>query len=122
MIKNEECQFCVFGQTLEASTFCILADEMQSFTIAREDLSQFLQENPETFLLDVRTTEEHHHKNLGGKLIPLGELPMRLDELDPLKPTLIYCQSGQRSQRAVLLLRQAGFRTVYHLAKGLDSL
>lgn len=122
LIKNEECQFCVLGQALEASAFCIPSDEMQSFTIMQEDLSHFLQENPELLLLDVRTMDEHHYKNLGGKLIPLAELPMRLDELDPLEPILIYCQSGQRSQRAVMLLREAGFRTVYHLANGMDSL
>ncbi|HHT0592611.1 TPA: ThiF family adenylyltransferase [Legionella anisa] len=122
LIKNEECQFCVFGKTLEASVFCTPADEMQFFTIALEDLSRFLQENPEVFLLDVRTADEHYHNNLGGKLIPLAELPMRLDELNPLEPILIYCQSGQRSQRAVLLLRQAGFRAVYHLANGISSL
>ncbi|KTD06216.1 thiazole biosynthesis adenylyltransferase ThiF [Legionella gratiana] len=124
LTKNEECQFCVYGQTLEEHVFglCIESNKEQSFAVSGDNLSNFLQENPEILLLDVRTTEEYSHKNLGGKLIPLAELPRRLNELDPAKPILIYCQSGQRSQRAVLLLKEAGFRTIYHLAHGIDSL
>ncbi len=124
LTKNNECQFCVYGQTIEENAFalCMASDEMQSSTVSWESLPNFMQENPELLLLDVRTADEHCHKNLGGKLIPLAELPMRLDELAPSEPILVYCQSGQRSQRAVILLKQAGFRRVYHLAKGLDSL
>ncbi|WP_131794307.1 ThiF family adenylyltransferase [Fluoribacter gormanii] len=124
LVKNKECPFCVYGQTVDKNIFtqCLPSDEMNSFAVSSHDLPRFLQKNPDALLLDVRTVSEHNRNNLGGTLIPLAELPDRCNELNPLQPTLIYCQSGQRSQRALMLLRQAGFRTVYHLASGLDSL
>ncbi|PWY57500.1 thiamine biosynthesis protein ThiF [Legionella qingyii] len=123
LVKNEECSFCVSGQTVEKNIFTqsVPSDEMQSFAVLADALPSFLQNNPDALLLDVRTVTEHNMNNLGGTLIPLSELPDRFNELNPLQTTLIYCQSGQRSQRALILLRQAGFRTVYHLANGLDS-
>ncbi|CAM2779968.1 thiazole biosynthesis adenylyltransferase ThiF [Legionella steigerwaltii] len=124
LTKNEECSFCVYGHTLDKNAFglCMHSEEIQSVAISGENLPNFLQENPELFLLDVRTAEEHYHKNLGGTLIPLAELTTRLNELNPFEPILIYCQSGQRSQQAVMLLKKAGFHKVYHLAHGIDSL
>ncbi len=41
--------------------------------------------------------------------IPVGQLPSRLDELDPTKPTVVYCAGGYRSSVAASLLRQNGF-------------
>ena len=124
LTKNQQCPFCVYGHALEEDAFglCSSSENMQSIAISTENLPNFLQENPQVLLLDVRTADEHHDKNLGGAFIPLAELPMRLNELNPLEPILIYCQSGQRSQRAVTLLRKSGFPRVYHLANGIDSL
>ena len=124
LVKNEECSFCVYGQRLEARAFerCEVSVDLQSLTISAEGLLGFLQENPNVLLLDVRTLAEHAVNNLGGKVIPLPELPNRLNELDPLQKILIYCQSGQRSQRACNIMMQAGFRSIYHLATGIESL
>lgn len=122
--KNMECSFCVYGHTLDENAFglCLSSEEVHAVAISGKNLPNFLQENPKLFLLDVRTAEEHHLKNIGGKLIPLAELAVRLEELDPLDPILIYCQSGQRSKRAVMLLEQAGFRSIYYLDQGINSL
>jgi adenylyltransferase/sulfurtransferase len=56
---------------------------------------------------------------LNGQLIPLGELPRRVSELDPAKEMVVHCRSGQRSARAVAFLRQAGFAKVSNLAGGI---
>lgn len=122
LVKNEKCQFCVHGQSIDERIFenCSTSFD-RTCTLSSEALPTFLQENPDVLLLDVRTTEEHTARNLGGKSIPLAELSTRLHELDPLQSILIYCQSGQRSQKAVTLLKQAGFRSIYHLAKGIEA-
>lgn len=124
LAKNSECSFCVHGQGLddEAYGLCASVNELGSFAVASQSLAEFLRNNGNTLLLDVRTKEEHEQNNIGGILIPLDELKARLNELDPLQTILIYCYSGQRSQRAFALLREAGFSFVYHLEKGISKL
>jgi len=73
-------------------------------------------------LLDVRTPQEWQicHIN-GAKLIPLGELPSRLAELDPAREIVVHCKTGARSARATALLREAGFHTVKVLRGGITA-
>jgi len=54
-------------------------------------------------------------------LIPLGELPRRIDELDPSAPIVVHCKSGARSARAVGLLRAHGFAGAVNLTGGILS-
>jgi sulfur-carrier protein adenylyltransferase/sulfurtransferase len=124
LVKNEECLFCIHEQILDKSAFepCRTSLNMEQFAILSCELTAFLQKNPHVLLLDVRTAEEHAFKNLGGKLIPLSELSDRLNELASSRQILVYCQSGQRSQRACTILMKAGFRSVYHLVKGIEAL
>ena len=74
-------------------------------------------------LLDVREPHEYEIARIeGARLIPLGELSGRLDEIEGLADELIvHCHSGSRSSYAVQLLQQAGFKNVYHLAGGIDA-
>jgi adenylyltransferase/sulfurtransferase len=55
----------------------------------------------------------------GGRLIPLGELPRRLDELDRSAEIVVYCKSGIRSARAVAVLREKGFARAVNLSGGI---
>jgi rhodanese-related sulfurtransferase len=62
-------------------------------TMAAEKVRQFLNEkNRESYnLIDVRQPKEYEQEHLpGAHLIPLGDLPKRLSELDPGKPTIVY--------------------------------
>ena len=52
-------------------------------------------------------------------LIPLGELPRRLGELDPAAEIVVHCKSGGRSARAVALLREKGFDRASNLTGGI---
>lgn len=71
-------------------------------------------------IIDVRRTREYEKQHIpGSKLIPLGQLSERLEELDRERPTLLACQIGERSRRAVQILRAAGFRESYNLAGGM---
>jgi sulfur-carrier protein adenylyltransferase/sulfurtransferase len=72
-------------------------------------------------LIDVRQPEEYTTEHIpGAKLIPLGELPQRMDEIDKNKPTLVYCRSGARAGNATALLIQAGFGQANNIGGILD--
>jgi adenylyltransferase/sulfurtransferase len=59
--------------------------------------------------------------NIGAPLIPVGELARRVDELAAMKDReiVIHCRSGARSQKAALILKNAGFTHVENLAGGI---
>lgn len=71
-------------------------------------------------LIDVRESFEFEEFNLNGQLIPLGELPSRLDEIEHLKEEeiIIHCRSGKRSYTAQQFLLQNGFKNVRNLIGG----
>jgi molybdopterin/thiamine biosynthesis adenylyltransferase/rhodanese-related sulfurtransferase len=73
-------------------------------------------------LLDVRERPEASFAALPDSvLIPLGELPDRLDELPRDRSIVVYCHHGVRSARALEVLEKAGFDRVRHLTGGLDG-
>lgn len=87
--------------------------------IAPRELKARQDRGDELFLVDVREPHEYQICNLKGHLIPLGELPRRLHELDSSQETVIYCRSGRRSAEAVDFLRKAGFRKAVNLKGGI---
>ncbi len=75
-------------------------------------------------LLDVRQPDEHAFVALpNSTLIPLGELPQRIDEIETWRSdeVVVYCHHGIRSAQAVAQLRAAGFLNVHNLVGGIDS-
>jgi adenylyltransferase/sulfurtransferase len=71
-------------------------------------------------LIDVREPHEYQIARIpGSKLIPLGELPKHLNELDPEADIVAHCKSGARSQKAVDLLKQNGFKHVRNMTGGI---
>src|SRR5216110_4135940 len=104
-------QFCgIRGEEVEAE---VTTSEMQV-----EELKERLDRGDDLFILDVREPHEYQICNLGGHLIPLGDLPSRVNELDTSKEIVAHCRSGVRSAKAANFLRQAGFRKVHNLAGG----
>lgn len=70
-------------------------------------------------LVDVRNPGEVQLGTIDGSVpIPVGELPARLDELDPSAPTVVFCAGGYRSSVAASVLRQAGFEDVSDIVGG----
>jgi len=57
-------------------------------------------------LIDVREEKEYYRESMNGQLIPLGEIPHRISEIDFSLPILVHCQSGKRSEQAVKQLIQ----------------
>ena len=73
-------------------------------------------------LLDVREAEEVALVQLPHSVhIPLGDIPSRLQELDPEAEIVVYCHHGVRSLRVVHFLRQHDFAQVVNLAGGIDA-
>jgi len=86
--------------------------------ITPRELRDRLDRGGDLFILDVREPHEYQICNLKGHLIPLGELPRRVHELDSSHEIVAYCRSGKRSAEAVDFLRKAGFRKVLNLRGG----
>ncbi|MHA8072952.1 rhodanese-like domain-containing protein [Aquirufa sp. HETE-40SA] len=72
--------------------------------------------NPATTVVDVRETGEFAGGHFAGAInIPLGIIPLRLDEFKAMDgPIVVYCRSGNRSGMAMNLLKQAGLSKVYN--------
>src|SRR5579871_3215462 len=71
-------------------------------------------------LIDVREPHEYQICNIPyAKLIPLGELPKRVNELNSADEIVAHCKSGMRSGKAVDFLKQAGFKKVKNMKGGI---
>jgi adenylyltransferase/sulfurtransferase len=84
-----------------------------------QQLKQRIDTGEEVYLLDVREPFEYQIANLGGKLIPLNDVPRRLAEVDRDREVIVHCKSGGRSQAAAEFLRNAGYPRVANLAGGI---
>lgn len=70
--------------------------------------------------IDVREVHEHQICRIeAARLIPLGELPKRLAEIDPAAEVVLHCKSGVRSAKAAALLRENGFAKVINMKGGI---
>lgn len=90
--------------------------------IQPDALKARLAANENLVLLDVRQPEEHAEKNIPNSiLIPLGELPARMAELEQLKDKeiIVYCRSGNRSGQACMFLQMQGFANPVNLRGGM---
>jgi len=126
--KNPDCPACgrnpTIHELIDYNQFCgIRGEEAPQITtvpeIRPEELKSKLDAGDDVFILDVREPHEYQICNLGGYLIPLGDLPARMNELDSSREIVAHCRSGARSAKAVTLLRQAGFTKVKNLAGGI---
>jgi molybdopterin/thiamine biosynthesis adenylyltransferase/rhodanese-related sulfurtransferase len=126
--KNPDCPVCGPNRTIteliDYQEFCGIRGEEAPVLagipeIQPEELKRRLDAGEDIFVLDVREPHEYQICNLNGHLIPLGDLPKRMNELDSSREIVAHCRSGVRSGKAVDFLRQAGFRKVKNLAGGI---
>ena len=81
-----------------------------------------IQNEPELVVLDVRTQTEYDDGHIEGAiLIPVAELPDRLDELSTDDEILVYCRTGNRSGTAVGIMEENGFSKIYHMHEGIST-
>ena len=128
--KNPECPVCGANPTekelIDYNQFCgIRGEEAGEAASARipeiqpEELKRRLDAGEDIFVLDVREPHEYQICNLHGTLIPLGDLPKRVHELDSSREIVVHCKSGGRSAKAVEFLRQSGFKRASNLTGGI---
>jgi sulfur-carrier protein adenylyltransferase/sulfurtransferase len=127
--KNPECTVCgehpTVTRLMDYAEFCGVRGEEVSTTVTNvpeitpRELKSRLDRGDDIFILDVREPHEYQICNLGGRLIPLGELARRAAELDSSREIVAHCRSGKRSAEAVEFLRQAGFRKIWNLKGGI---
>ncbi len=117
--KNPACPVCGDHPTITApidyEAFCGLKEKPVSSIpeITVEELKSKLDKKEKFVLLDVREPHEYEiAKIAGSKLIPLGDLPKRVGELDKTAKLVVHCKMGGRSARAVTFLRQQGYDAV----------
>lgn len=93
-------------------------NSMETMTV--EELKQALDAKKPIVLIDVRETSEFAIGRIPtSKLIPLGELPARIGELDPNADLVLHCKAGGRSAKACEFLAAQGFKKVRNLTGGI---
>ncbi|MBS1579402.1 MAG: rhodanese-like domain-containing protein [Bacteroidetes bacterium] len=91
-------------------------------TITAEEIKARLDAGEKINLLDVREPHEHAEFNIGGTLLPLGNIQtMQIDDIENLRgeEIIVYCRSGNRSGQACMFLEQMGFSNVSNLTGGM---
>ena len=126
--KNPDCPLCGTNRTItkliDYEEFCgIRGEEAPAMTdgiqeITATELKARQDRGEKLFILDVREPHEYQICNLNGKLIPLGELPRRVNELDSSVEMVVHCRSGKRSADAIHFLQTAGFKKLLNLKGG----
>jgi rhodanese-related sulfurtransferase len=91
-------------------------------TITAEEVKARLDNGEKLHLIDVREPFENAEFNIGGELIPLGNIQsMQIEDLEALKneEVIFYCRSGKRSATAALILDSIGFTNTKNLIGGM---
>jgi len=89
-------------------------------TITVQELKSLMDQNVDFQLIDVREPYEYDEANIGGHLIPLGEIPARFEEISRDKQVIMQCRSGARSANAAMFLEQNyGYLNLYNLEGGI---
>jgi sulfur-carrier protein adenylyltransferase/sulfurtransferase len=124
--RDPQCPVCGENPTIfspiDYEQFCGVRDDRALPGISPHELKRRMDAGERFELIDVREPFEYEIAQIdGAKLIPLGEIAERLDELKREQPIIVHCHSGMRSAQAVRLLQERGFAKVYNLEGGIDA-
>jgi len=131
--RNPECPVCgdhpTITKLIDYQEFCGIPNQqhqeapMQASNdgdIEPTEVKAKLDRGDRFVLIDVREPHEYQICNIPqAKLIPLGDLPKRVNELDSADEIIAHCKSGMRSAKAVDFLKQAGFKKVRNMKGGI---
>jgi len=123
LAKDPDCPICGANPTIrelfDYDEYCTPASAA-SAELSAAELKVMIDEGRAPTILDVREPFEADLCCIpGATLIPLGELPRRLGELDPEREIVVHCKVGSRSARAVSILREKGFTRARNLSGGI---
>ncbi|HKW43732.1 MAG TPA: molybdopterin-synthase adenylyltransferase MoeB [Thermoplasmata archaeon] len=128
--KNPDCPICGTNPTIKElidyEEFCGLRNPSEQVSeeaqITVEELNARIQKGEEVVLLDVREPMEWEIAHLDrAVLMPVAQVPARMNELSTADEIVVYCKTGIRSGRITNFLRDVGFRKVKNLAGGIDA-
>jgi rhodanese-related sulfurtransferase len=90
--------------------------------ISARELEALRSRGDDLAIVDVREPFEVQIASIAGSVvIPMNEIPARIDELDPERPTVVLCHHGIRSAQVATYLARMGFARVINLAGGIDA-
>jgi rhodanese-related sulfurtransferase len=95
------------------------ATSQTEWDVSVEELKKLKDEGAEFTLVDVREQGEYDTCEIGGTLVPLGTIPIRLDDFDRGAHIVVHCRTGGRSAKAVEIMRGAGFENVWNVNGGI---
>ena len=128
LARDPDCPVCGTHPTITSlidyEAFCGIdtAVVSEGAEITALDLKDEIDQGKPVVILDVREPHEYEIANIpGAVLVPLGELPARLGELDDHAEIVAHCHHGQRAAKALEILRAAGFTKVRMLQGGVDA-
>jgi adenylyltransferase/sulfurtransferase len=128
--RNSACPACgdrpTIRELIDYDAFCGAAakekeNPMSVPQITPKELKHRLDAGDNVLVLDVREPHEQKIATIGGTLIPMGEIPARVHELDPAREIVVYCRSGARSAQVVAFLQDSGFERVWNLKGGIRA-
>lgn len=124
--RNPKCPVCgenpEITKLIDYEDFCGIRKEPDPSSVLPLQLNHEMKEGKKILLLDVREPHEYKIVNIeGSKLIPLGQLPKRVNELDSAEDIVVYCHTGGRSARATDYLRGLGYKKVRNLEGGIEA-
>jgi adenylyltransferase/sulfurtransferase len=132
--KDPDCPVCgthpTVTELIDYEQFCGVAPAAPEVAVSTgsnseietdvKELKRKIDANEDFFLLDVREPNEFQIGRIpGSTLIPLGEVPQRVNEIPRDKEIVVHCKMGGRSAKAAAFLRQHGYRNVKNLKGGI---
>jgi len=129
--KNPECPVCgahpTVTELIDYQQFCGILPESKEEKAMKNGIPQMtvkelkrrMDAGEDPYILDVREPFEFQIAQIGGKLIPQNEVPLRLGEIPREREIVVQCKSGGRSQRIAEFLKKEGFPSVVNLAGGI---
>jgi molybdopterin/thiamine biosynthesis adenylyltransferase/rhodanese-related sulfurtransferase/molybdopterin converting factor small subunit len=127
--RNPECPVCgnhpTITQLIDYQEFCGVPNQSHEEKPMEGDIEPTevkakIDRGDRFVLIDVREPHEYQICNIPqAKLIPLGDLPKRVNELNSADEIIAHCKSGMRSAKAIDFLRQAGFKKVRNMKGGI---
>ncbi len=127
--RNPECPVCgdhpTITKLIDYQEFCGIPNQTHQAAPVEGDIEPTevkakIDRGDRFVLIDVRETHEYQICSIPqAKLIPLGDLPKRVNELNSADEIVAHCKSGVRSAKAVDFLKQAGFKKVRNMKGGI---
>ncbi len=130
--KDPDCPVCgdhpAIKELIDYEEFCGITQQPQTTQTTMEEitateLKQRLDQGDDIQIIDVREPHEYEIGQIpNSKLIPLGQVLNRMNEIDPNRETVVHCKMGGRSAKAIDALQRSGFTgKLTNLAGGITA-